>query len=78
MPEALVIIGFQNDFTPAVAGVRTATPSRRGSTSSPPDRFDLVVATRDWHPPEHSSFAARGGLGPHTAWRHRGAQLHPG
>ena len=26
--------------------------------------YDLVVATRDWHPPDHSSFAEQGGPWP--------------
>ena len=44
------------------------------STSSPRSGdFDLVVATRDWHPPDHGSFAAQGGPWPCTASRARRA-----
>ena len=39
------------------AGRRTATRSWRSPTSSMP-RFDLVVATQDWHPADHGSFAS--------------------
>src|SRR3712207_2418611 len=40
--------------------------------------FDLVVATRDWHPPDHGSFAERGGPWPvHCVRDTLGAQLHP-
>src|SRR3712207_6885063 len=40
--------------------------------------FDLVVATRDWHPPDHGSFAERGGPWPvHCVRDTPGAQLHP-
>ncbi|MGZ6617924.1 MAG: isochorismatase family protein, partial [Solirubrobacteraceae bacterium] len=38
-----------------------------------------VVATRDWHPPDHSSFAAEGGPWPvHCVRDTPGAQFHPG
>ena len=41
-------------------------------------RFDLVVATRDWHPPDHGSFAERGGPWPaHCVQGTEGAELHP-
>ena len=40
--------------------------------------FDLVVATRDWHPPDHASFAAQGGpWPPHCVQGSRGAELYP-
>lgn len=40
--------------------------------------YDLVVATRDWHPADHSSFAAQGGPWPvHCVAGTHGAQLHP-
>jgi nicotinamidase/pyrazinamidase len=41
-------------------------------------RFELVVATRDWHPPDHGSFARHGGPWPvHCVRDSEGAQLHP-
>ena len=41
--------------------------------------FDLVVATRDWHPPDHGSFAAQGGpWPPHCVQGTPGAELHAG
>jgi nicotinamidase/pyrazinamidase len=81
MGRALVIVDFQNDFTPpdgalavpdgdAIAG-RINELARSGD-------FDLVVATRDWHPPDHGSFAERGGPWPvHCVAGTPGAQLHP-
>ena len=40
--------------------------------------YDLVVATRDWHPPDHGSFSARGGIWPeHCVAGTPGAELHP-
>ena len=54
--DALLIVDFQNDFTPggalAVAGGDEIAEPLAGLL----DRFDLVVATRDWHPPDHASF----------------------
>jgi nicotinamidase/pyrazinamidase len=73
--DALLIIDFQNDFTPggplAVdGGDEIAAPLGRLL-----DRFDLVIATRDWHPPDHSSFA---GVWPvHCVQGTPGAELHP-
>jgi nicotinamidase/pyrazinamidase len=80
MAEALVIVDFQNDFTPggalAVAG-GDAIAGRINQLSADP-RFDLVVATRDWHPPDHGSFAEQGGPWPvHCVQGTEGAELHP-
>jgi nicotinamidase/pyrazinamidase len=88
--DALVIVDFQNDFTP---GGALAVPE--GDAIAAPlarllDRFELVVATRDWHPPDHGSFDGvelapgewRGG-GPAATWPVHcvqdtpGAELHP-
>ena len=74
--DALLIVDFQNDFTPggalAVAGGDEIAAPVEGLL----DRFDLVVATRDWHPPDHSSFA---GVWPvHCVQGTPGAELHPG
>jgi nicotinamidase/pyrazinamidase len=54
--DALLIVDFQNDFTPG-----GALPVRGGDEIGAPinaisDRFPFVVATRDWHPPDHGSF----------------------
>ncbi len=56
--NCLVIVDVQNDFCP---GGALAVPD--GDQVVPVinqlvDRFDRVVATQDWHPPEHLSFAA--------------------
>jgi len=80
VPEALVIVDFQNDFTPGGAlavreGDRIA--DRVNELAADP-RFDLVVATRDWHPADHGSFAERGGPWPvHCVQGSEGAELHP-
>ena len=56
--NALIIVDVQNDFVP---GGALAVPD--GDAVVPlinrlQPRFDLVVATQDWHPPDHGSFAA--------------------
>ena len=56
--NALVVVDLQTDFCP---GGALAVPE--GDRVIPlvnriQSRFDLVVATQDWHPPDHLSFAA--------------------
>jgi nicotinamidase/pyrazinamidase len=80
MAEALLIIDFQNDFTPGGAlpvehGDEIA--ARLNELAADP-RFDFVVATRDWHPPDHGSFKEQGGIWPvHCVQGTPGAELHP-
>jgi len=81
MSEALLIIDFQRDFTPpdgalAVSGGDEIAPRLNELARDP--RYDLVVATRDWHPPDHSSFGPQGGpWPPHCIRGTPGAELHP-
>ena len=56
--NALIIVDLQNDFLPG-----GALPVPHGDEVIPlanelQRRFDLVLATQDWHPPDHGSFAA--------------------
>jgi nicotinamidase/pyrazinamidase len=79
MARALIIVDFQNDFTPggalAVAGGHQIAERVNELAAS---GFDVVVATRDWHPPDHGSFAEQGGPWPvHCVAGTSGAQLHP-
>jgi len=80
MPAALVIVDFQNDFTPGGAlGVDggDVIAARLNELAADP-RFELVVATRDWHPPDHGSFTQQGGIWPvHCVQGTPGAELHP-
>jgi nicotinamidase/pyrazinamidase len=79
MREALLIIDFQNDFCPG-----GALPVVDGDAIAPrvnelldSGRFDLVVATRDWHPANHASFVEQGGpWPPHCVQGSQGAELH--
>jgi nicotinamidase/pyrazinamidase len=78
--EALVIVDYQIDFNPggalAVAGGDDIAD--RINALAGDDRFSLVAATRDWHPPDHSSFASNGGIWPvHCVAGSPGAELHP-
>jgi nicotinamidase/pyrazinamidase len=59
MKKALILVDMQNDFIP---GGALAVPE--GDLIVPVAnnimrKFDLVVATQDWHPPDHGSFASR-------------------
>jgi nicotinamidase/pyrazinamidase len=79
MARALLIIDFQNDFT---SGGALAVPD--GDAIAPrvnelidSGDFDLVVATRDWHPADHASFADQGGPWPaHCVQGTHGAELN--
>lgn len=55
---ALIVIDVQNDFCPggalAVPGGDEIVPL----VNTLMGRFPLVVATQDWHPPGHASFAS--------------------
>ncbi len=78
MALALLIVDVQNDFLPGGAlavpdGDQVIAPINALASES---RFDVVIATRDWHPAEHSSFAAQGGPWPeHCVQNTPGAEL---
>ena len=79
MSRALVIVDVQNDFTPGGAlavpgGDEVIAPINELAASGD---YDLVIATRDWHPPDHDSFRDHGGVWPsHCVRDTPGAQLH--
>lgn len=56
--KTLVIVDVQNDFMPggplAVPGGDEIVPVINQFI----EQFDLVIATQDWHPPHHQSFAS--------------------
>jgi nicotinamidase/pyrazinamidase len=56
--KALLLIDLQNDFCNlgalAVKGGNDVIPIANNLM----DKFDLIVATQDWHPANHESFAA--------------------
>ena len=56
--NALIIVDVQNDFCPGgVLAVREGDQIVPVINRLQP-RFDLIVATQDWHPANHGSFAA--------------------
>ena len=80
MARALVIVDFQNDFTPggALAVPNGDEIADRINALAASGDYDLVVATRDWHPADHGSFGDQGGPWPvHCVAGTQGAQLHP-
>ncbi len=81
MPDALIIVDYQNDFArpdgalSVPAGEEVAARINELAASGD---YELVVATRDWHPPDHGSFTEQGGIWPvHCVQGTGGAELHP-
>ena len=76
--RALIVVDVQNDFCPGGAlavpdGDAVVEPINRMAREAP-----FVIATRDWHPADHGSFAERGGPWPvHCVAGTAGAELHP-
>ena len=88
--DALLVVDFQNDFTPGGALAVPEGDRIAGPIAELLDSFGLVVATRDWHPLEHGSFvgvevdpARWKGTDPPSIWPvhcvqgTEGAELHP-
>ena len=59
MRSALLVIDVQNDFCPGGAlAVANGDAVVEAANRLMPE-YDLVVATQDWHPADHCSFASR-------------------
>jgi len=91
--DVLLVIDVQNDFMPggrlAVTNGQTIVPVINALSQ----KFDHVVLTQDWHPPQHISFATthnkrpyetiEAPYGPQTLWPEHvlqhteGAAFHP-
>ncbi len=56
--NALVLVDIQNDFLPGGALAVPQGDRILSVIDQLQTHFDHVIATRDWHPPEHGSFAA--------------------
>ena len=54
---ALILADIQNDFLPGGALAVTEGDAVVPVANKIQDRFAFVVATQDWHPPDHLSFA---------------------
>jgi nicotinamidase/pyrazinamidase len=80
MSRALIIVDVQRDFLPGGAlGVPDGDEViSRINELARADDFDVVLATRDWHPEDHASFVAQGGpWPPHCVQGTAGAELSP-
>ena len=78
--DALIVVDVQRDFCPG-----GALPVPEGDQVVPAINRILglggwlTVATRDWHPQDHCSFAPQGGIWPvHCVAGTPGAAFHPG
>lgn len=63
--SALILVDIQNDFLPggalAVPGGDSILEAVNALARRP---FRAVIATQDWHPPDHCSFSSQGGPWP--------------
>ncbi len=81
--DALVIVDVQRDFLPggalAVPRGDEVVPVLNGYIRLFRDKGLPIIATRDWHPPNHCSFKKQGGpWPPHCVQDTPGAQFAPG
>jgi nicotinamidase/pyrazinamidase len=77
--RALIVVDVQNDFCPGGALAVPDGDAVVDAVNRLASEASFVVATRDWHPPHHGSFAAQGGRWPvHCVQGTPGAELHPG
>ena len=81
--DALLVVDVQNDFLPggslAVPGGETIVPVLNCYLEAFTAKRLPVVATRDWHPVGHSSFADQGGPWPaHCVQQTPGSAFAPG
>src|SRR5439155_23945681 len=80
--DALLVVDIQNDFCPDGAlGVKEGDkviPLLNKWIAAAVAAGVPVFASRDWHPPNHISFRARGGpWPPHCIQGTPGAEFHP-
>ena len=77
--RALLVVDVQNDFCPGGALAVPEGDAVVDSINRMAREAPFVVATRDWHPADHGSFAQQGGPWPvHCVCGSAGAELHPG
>ncbi|MEW6039655.1 MAG: nicotinamidase [Pseudomonadota bacterium] len=81
--DALIVVHVQNDFLPggslAVPGGDEVIPVLNQYIARFAREGLPVIATRDWHPPDHCSFHAQGGpWPPHCVAGSPGAEFAPG
>jgi nicotinamidase/pyrazinamidase len=79
--DALIVVDVQNDFcsggTLAVPGGDEVIPVLNRWIAAAQQGGAAIVASRDWHPPDHISFRDQGGPWPaHCIQNTWGAQFH--
>ncbi|MFQ5931154.1 MAG: isochorismatase family protein, partial [Nitrospiraceae bacterium] len=80
--SALLVTDIQNDFCPGgalgVPGGDTIIPLVNKYIQFFDRQGSPVIASRDWHPPNHCSFKEQGGIWPlHCVQGSWGGQFHP-
>ena len=60
--RALIVVDIQNDFLPGGALAVPDGDQVIEVANRMLERYPLAIATQDWHPPDHRSFAAEHGL----------------
>lgn len=80
--DALLVVDVQRDFCPGgalpVAAGDEVLPALNDWIEAARRAGATIVASRDWHPPDHVSFEHRGGpWPPHCLQDSEGAELHP-
>lgn len=81
--DALIIVDMQNDFMPGgtlpVPNALSIIPTINSYIEVFVKNRATIIATRDWHPPNHISFKNRGGpWPPHCVQGTKGAEFHSG
>jgi nicotinamidase/pyrazinamidase len=79
--DALLVVDVQRDFCSGgalpIANADEIVPVINDLITEALEAKALVVASRDWHPPDHSSFHAFGGIWPmHCVQGSNGAKFH--
>jgi len=80
--DALLVVDVQTDFCPGgalpIAGGDAILPRVNVLIEEAVRAGALIVASRDWHPPNHVSFTEQGGPWPrHCVQNEYGAAFHP-
>jgi nicotinamidase/pyrazinamidase len=73
--DALILVDVQNDFCPGGSLAVKEGDEIVPVVNELQKHFELVVATKDWHPPGHSSFVSL--WPPHCVQGTAGAEFHP-
>src|ERR1051325_209137 len=79
MKQIAVVVDMQHDFLVGGALYVHGSEDIMDPIYQICKNSDLVIATRDWHPSDHSSFLENGGPWPkHCVKGTFGAQIYPG